>query len=237
MLPKDIKKTLEKDELSNISMLGFFSKRDPVKILKHNKSIMAMGISDEHWWYMAIKKPSDFAWFLDNTESSDRYLAVIEDDLLEEIRLRFTFRWKLSVHRFILKEKVEVFMSNENIGNLSISDAEYIYSNSNYKEYMSIPYVRDQISQGPAIGYWEDGKLVGWILTHDDCALGMLHVLEEYRRKGIARLLLVEIIGRVQAIGLVPFTYIEPENCPSLSLVNSIGFIPDRIVHWVNINR
>jgi GNAT superfamily N-acetyltransferase len=64
-----------------------------------------------------------------------------------------------------------------------------------------------------------------------------LHVLEEYRRKGIARVLLLEIIRRVQDLGIMPFTYVEPENCPSLILVNSLGFIPDRIVHWVNINR
>ncbi len=237
MLPRDIEKTLLKDKLKNISMLGFFSKRDPVKILKHNKSIMAMGISDQPWWYVAIKKPYDFAWFLDHTGTEDRYLAVIEDDLLEDLRLRFTFRWKLSVYRFFLDKELGDSPCDLNIKNLTTADAEHIFNNSNYKDYLSLDYVKEQINQGPAIGYWENGVLAGWVLTHDDGALGMLHVLDDYRRKGIARKLVLEIIKRVQALGLIPFTYVEPENCPSFNLIKSLNFTTDRIVHWVNINR
>jgi predicted GNAT family acetyltransferase len=65
----------------------------------------------------------------------------------------------------------------------------------------------------------------------------MLHVLKSYRRRGIAKALVLDLIQKIRALGLTPFTYIEPTNNASMSLMKSLGFVIDRSIHWVYLNR
>lgn len=237
MLSNELEKLLKADELANISMLGFFSKHNPVRILQSGNSLMVQGKSDEDWWYLSCKSTADFDWFIDQTGNDDRYLATINDQILEQVKRRFTCKWVLSCLRLYLPDHVKLPTTSLKLSSVLISDAEHIYSNSNYKTFSSVEYIREQIKQGPSSAYRVGNTLAGWVLTHDDCAMGMLHVLDEYRRKGIAKDITIDLIAQIRALGVVPYTYVEPTNSASMGLVKSLGFVPDRPIHWVNINR
>jgi len=237
MLSPEIEKLLRCDELANISMLGFFSRHQPLKVLQKGESVMAMGKSDENWWYLSCKSIEDFDWFIENTKAEDNFIATIDDQLLERVHERFTCRWTLSCQRFYLPNNIEVPAPALEVSSISPADAEHIYTNSNYQTYISVPYIKEQIEQGPGIAYHYNDKLVGWVLTHDDGAMGMLHVLDDFRRKGIAKALVVDLIRKIREAGRLPFTYVEPSNCASFELINGLGFVPDRAIHWVNLNR
>lgn len=53
MLSREFEELLKVDEIANISMLGFFAKHNPLKTLRVGNSIMALGSSDENWWYLS----------------------------------------------------------------------------------------------------------------------------------------------------------------------------------------
>jgi len=237
MLPLEIKKLLQQDEMANMSMLGFFAKHKPLKILQKGESVMAMGKSDENWWYVSCKTVEDFDWFLENTGSEDKFIATIDDRLLEQVKERFTCRWILSCQRFYLPNRIAIPEPTLEISVISPTDAEHIFTNSNYQTYTSIPYIKEQIEQGPGAAYHSGDKLVGWVLTHDDGAMGMLHVLDNFRRQGIAKALVVDLIRKIRKTGIIPFTYVEPSNCASLELIKGLGFVKDRTIHWANLNR
>lgn len=228
---------LKNESIADISMFGFFSKNKPTKILRVRESIMAQGKSDEDWWYFSLKDPNDFDWFIDQTGFEDCYFAAIEDPILEKIKKRFSCRWVLSCQRFYLPNEILLPEIELPISRLTPNDAKQIYCNSNYKTFTSEKYISEQIQNGPGSGFFDKSTLVGWVLTHDDGALGALHVLDQYRRKGIAKALLVDIIKKVRSNGLTPYTYVETSNGKSMSLVKSLGFIPDRPIHWVCIER
>jgi len=237
MLPLEIEKLLQQDEMANMSMLGFFAKHEPLKILQKGESVMAMGKSDENWWYVSCKTVEDFDWFLENTSLEDKFIATIDDNLLEQVKERFTCRWILSCQRFYLPNRIEVSEPTLEISAISTADAEQIFTNSNYQTYTSVSYIKEQIEGGPGVAYHSNDKLVGWALTHDDGAMGMLHVLDNFRRQGIAKALVVDLIRKIREMGNTPFTYVEPSNCASLELIKGLGFVQDRIIHWVNLNR
>ena len=132
MLPLEIKKLLQQDEMANMSMLGFFAKHKPLKILQKGESVMAMGKSDENWWYVSCKTVEDFDWFLENTGSEDKFIATIDDRLLEQVKERFTCRWILSCKRFYLPNMIEISEPTLEISAISPTDAEQIFTNSNY---------------------------------------------------------------------------------------------------------
>ena len=237
MLPAEIETMLKVQPLANISMLGFFSKHKPLRILQYGESIMAKGKSDESWWYLSLKSLNDFDWFLEQTDVEDRFLATIDDNILAKVKKKYTCKWVLSCQRLYLPDEVklpEIYMA---VTDVLKSDAEHIYSNSNYKTYTSVEYIQEQISQGPSSACRIDDVLAGWVLTHDDCAMGMLHVLDVYRRKGIANALVIDLIRKIRALGQIPFTYVETTNEASMTLVKGLGFVVDRPIHWVNIDR
>jgi ribosomal protein S18 acetylase RimI-like enzyme len=237
MLPFEDEKLLRMNSISNISMLGFFAKHNPTKILRISNSIMALGKSDENWWYLCCNKPDDFNWFLDQTGKDDRYLATIDDSILDRVKSRFTCRWTLSCLRLYLPNDIVIPEPTLAISSLYTTDAEHIYKNSNYKQYSSVDYIREQIKQGIGSAYRDGETLAGWVITHDDSAIGMLHVLTPYRQKGVAKALVSDLVRKIRETGLMPYTYVEPSNTASMNLIKSLGFTPDRAIHWVNINR
>lgn len=236
LTPED-ERNIKFDSLRNISMLGFFSSHQPTSILRNDESLMVKGKSDEDWWYLSLKNPADFDWFISNTGKDDNFVAVIDDEILERVMKRFTCQWVLSCQRLYLPSKVTLPQIKLSLSSLMPSDAEHIYSNSNFKAYTSVNYIVEQILKGPSSAYRVDGKLVGWVLTHDDTAIGLLHVLDSFRRKGIAKAIVIDLINKIRALGLTPFTYVQLSNNASMGLMESLGFVSDRPIHWVRINR
>jgi ribosomal protein S18 acetylase RimI-like enzyme len=237
MLSIEDEKLLSIDPISNMSMLGFFAKHNPINRLVKGDSIMLQGISDEKWWYLSCRQSDDFRWFLDQTGADDHFLAAIDDLILDKVRSSFTCRWTLSCIRFYLPGNVVIPENSLPLSLLKVDDAEHIYLNSNYKIYSSVDYIREQIKQGIGSAYRHEQTLAGWVLTHDDGALGMLHVLSSYRRRGVGRTLVGDLVRKVREVGLIPYTYVEPSNLASMELVKSLGFIPDKPIHWVCLNR
>ena len=79
-------------------------------------------------------------------------------------------------------------------------------------------------------------KLVAWGLTHDDGALGSLHVLDEYRKKGYGKEILISLIHQNRKLGKISFAQIEEKNLKATNLVEQLGFVKDRRVSWVKLN-
>ncbi len=237
-LGRDIDALLNRNSAGNISFIGFFSTHNAIEVKPVNSSVFASGVSDELWWYSAADNIADFKQFLKDLKGRVAYLAVLTDEQLSAVKERYSIEWTLSCMRYILPNNVSVSNLQEDINpsKLKVTDANKVFTNSNYSAYTNPVYIAGQIANGPSAGVRLNGSLVGWALTHDDTALGMIHVLDNYRRKGIARALVVSLIQQVRQSNRIPFTYVEHSNEASNGLVRSLGFVPDRNVHWVKVN-
>ena len=107
--------------------------------------------------------------------------------------------------------------------------AAEIYSSSDYLEYM-----QRQIREGVLLGAFVDGELAGFIGRHDQGALGVLEVLPEYRRRGIATALESAAINRELQEGHVPYCHLYTDNLASRALQQSLGLsFADKNVWWL----
>jgi 8-oxo-dGTP diphosphatase len=79
-------------------------------------------------------------------------------------------------------------------------------------------------------------RLVAWGLTHDDGALGSLHVLDEYRKKGYGKEILISLIHQNRKLGKISFAQIEEKNVKATNLIEQLGFVKDRKVSWVKLD-
>ena len=107
--------------------------------------------------------------------------------------------------------------------------AAEIYSSSDYLEYM-----QRQIREGVLLGAFVDGKLAGFTGRHVQGALGMLEVLPEYRRRGIAAALESAAINRELNEGHVPYGQIVIGNNASRAVQAKLGMsFADKNVWWL----
>lgn len=107
--------------------------------------------------------------------------------------------------------------------------AAEIYSSSDYLEYM-----QRQIREGVLLGAFVDGELAGFTGRHVQGALGMLEVLPEYRRRGIAAALESAAINRELQEGHVPYGQIVIGNNASRAVQEKLGMsFADKNVWWL----
>ncbi len=90
------------------------------------------------------------------------------------------------------------------------------------------PYVRRRIEGGPTAAIYEDGEPIAWALTHvltDRVGLiGMVHVLDSHRRRGLARAVVSAVVRDLLRDGKVPALHGYADNVASLALFPTLGF-------------
>ena len=118
---------------------------------------------------------------------------------------------------------------------LSTNDVKHVYENSSYGDVISIGYVRDRVLCGPSVAIQEGNQLVAWAMTQDDGAIGFLHVMDKYRKKGYGRGVTTALIKELRQQGKTPYVYIENDNQQALRLVSKLGFERDKNIHWFKV--
>ncbi len=130
---------------------------------------------------------------------------------------------------------------NTEVDTLRKEDASVINEYWGLSSRDSTDYIKERIEKGPAFGIRRDGDLVGWCLTHfvteTTMVLGMLHIKEEWRRKGFAKDLTEKLCLKAEEDELVPAVQIFKDNEPSISLASDLGFEIRADHHWFNGSR
>jgi tRNA (guanine37-N1)-methyltransferase len=81
----------------------------------------------------------------------------------------------------------------------------------------------ENFRSGEFFGGYLNGAFVGYIGLHPEGSMGMLHVFEEYRRRGYARELYAFLIERQLRLGRIPYGQVFHDNDASLALQRSFG--------------
>lgn len=97
------------------------------------------------------------------------------------------------------------------------------------EEYLPLGYatedeLRALLRVGKMLGAFDGERLVGFIGEHACGSLGMLQVLEPFRRRGWGRALMAAKVNEQLARGWTPWSETFPDNKASLSLQRSLGF-------------
>jgi GNAT superfamily N-acetyltransferase len=85
-------------------------------------------------------------------------------------------------------------------------------------------YLRWLLERGALYGAFQQDELCGFIGTHAEGSVGLLEVLPQYRRRGIATMLQRFMTDLELRRGHVPYGQIFDGNEPSLALQTSLGY-------------
>lgn len=226
---------LREDELRNINLLNFIENNPILDIETQGKSILLRGISNQIWIYISSSNEDELNVLKNRLHQKDKYFAAIEDWMLPVLLEGNECIWDLSMTQYYLPENMVIPKSEFKAIPLSLDDAETVYNNSEYKEAISIDYVKDMITNGSSVGLYEKGQLIAWGMTQDDGGMGFLHVLPEYRRKKCGYNITLLLIEKLRQKGKIPFVYIERNNKKSKNLVLNLNFKMHKDVHWFQL--
>lgn len=229
-----LKENLKKDFLANISTIGFIENNPITEVAEINNSYLIKGTSDVEWTYIVCNNENDLRALLEKSPSNT-YFASLEDWMIPIITENKNVEWVLSTMRYYLPDDLEVPENKKEVIPLTTDHIGFIISQSNYKQFLSPAYVEERISKSISAAIMKKDKLVAWGLTHDDGALGSLHVLDEYRKKGYGKEILISLIHQNRKLVKISFAQIEEKNTKATNLIEQLGFVKDRKVSWVKL--
>lgn len=227
---------LKKDEITNISTIGFIENNPITEIVEINNSYLIKGTSDVEWIYFVCKNEIELYALLEKSVGNNIYFASVEDWMIPIIMEKRKAEWILTTLRYYLPDDIEVPENKKEVIPLTKDHIGFIISQSNYKQFLTPAYVEERISKSISAAIFKKDKLVAWGLTHDDGALGSLHVLDEYRKKGYGKEILISLIHQNRKLGRISFAQIEEKNVKATNLIEQLGFVKDRKVSWVKLN-
>ena len=116
---------------------------------------------------------------------------------------------------------------------LTMEDMDFVLKNYHhpgaYEE-----HIRGRIAEGMT-GVMMGGKLAGFAGVHQEGSMGLLEVLPQFRRRGLAEMLEADLIRRQLEKGLLPYCHIQPGNDASTALQKKLGLTFDsRTLYWLN---
>ena len=226
---------LNSNPTKNIATLGFFSEYPVMEYYVENNSVLILGKSDHLWAHISSSSEIELSSILANYHMKTKYYFSIEDWMIPFIFNYGSKDWIMTTDRYILNNSISINFPKRDTVKLDKSFAPVIYDKSDYKNYLSIEYVEDRLIRDISAGILMNNQLVAWGFTHDDGALGFLHVLEGYRNKGYGMDILSGLIQMREKANKTIFANIVPDNTASKKLVNKIGFTMDRKVSWIKL--
>ncbi len=225
---------LEQDLISNISVIGFVENNPIKEVIEFNNSYLIKGLSDVEWVYVVCKNEADLKALLEKS-GSNTYFASVEIRMIPVITEKRPAEWILTTMRYYLPDDVEIPENKTEVISLTADHIGFIISQSDYRQFLTPAYVEERITKSISAAIMKKDKLVAWGLTHDDGALGSLHVLDDFRKKGYGREILISLIHQNRKLGKVSFAQIEEKNLKAVSLVEKLGFVKDRLVSWIKL--
>ena len=178
----------------------------------------------------------NFIELFDQTIKEDYFgFAGTNELVLDYYTSNELIQWKNTCDQYhYSKEKFTDVMELES---LTLSDATYVNDNYEYKNSNSLAKIEEAIRNRPSSCLRIDGKIVSFVLLHDDDSIGYMYTLPEYRGKGYAYKLAKDIINKTLDTGRLPYIQIVQGNDKSKQLALKLGFEKHGEVHWFGVVR
>ena len=237
---------LNKNRAKNISMIGIIENYGIENSLEYEGAILITVKTDHLWCYTAVESEAELKKLLQKFQYQTLYFASLEEWMLPIISQNKKIEWELKTERLILPETADINFELQNIAasenefeikELKSTDAEFIFAVSHYQKFTSKAYIKERIEADCSAGIFIKGELAAWGLTHDDGAVGFIHVRKNFRKRGFARLIIENLIRDKRKNNSDIFLNVKLDNLKAKKLFNSLDFKFGREISWIKLKK
>jgi ribosomal protein S18 acetylase RimI-like enzyme len=105
---------------------------------------------------------------------------------------------------------------------------------AHYQNISDDDYLLERLKAGVVFGAFVNGEPAGFIGIHAEGSMGMLEVFPNFRRRGIAQMLVSFQVNRLLQAGSIPYAQIKQGNEASMALHRKLGFsISEFTICWL----
>ncbi|MEG0176528.1 GNAT family N-acetyltransferase [Anaerorhabdus sp.] len=117
-----------------------------------------------------------------------------------------------------------------------LDESYFDFVMENYHGYDDEKYIMNRLISGNIYGAFKEEICCGFIGYHDEGAMGILVVIDEFKKQGIGTYLESFLIKKTLDDNRYPFCQVSPNNDASIHLQNKLGLKPhSNIITWGNI--
>lgn len=229
---------LRKDLIINLNILGILNNQPEAKIYVDDViNPEGIWVNNGYFNYIYSKNEKFVNEVLESFDVPGEYgFSGVEKSIADRFNERFNVVWNNSCDLYYLpKENLDLSLIKNPVKMIDIKDAETIDSFYTFRDEGSFNKIQEDILLRPSTGIYIDGELVCWLLTHDDNSLGIMYTKEQFRNRGYAVDLTVDLSAKHFNKNLIPFLHIEKNNNMSPGLAKKCGFIKFADIEWFGI--
>jgi hypothetical protein len=232
-----VRRFLEKDAIATLNILGILENEPQVEVFVDDeddpKGVLVKG---PWFWYVHTE---DEAFLVDlcqvvRQRAGFYQFSGVWRPLADRIKARFPLVWDAPCDLYCLPEGHPA-PPRGRLANVDIKDAEIIDEHYTYRHARSLEKIRTCILQRPSSAIYVDGRIVSWLLVHEDNSLGIMYTLEEQRRKGFALEVSLDLMHKQLAAGRTPYLQIRNDNSMSPGLAAKCGFVQRGQCAWFGV--
>ena len=152
----------------------------------------------------------------------DAHFCVKSKDAADAVQERFHLRGQTPCAQWVYTKKdAPVVPGLEGADICPLPEEDVPTAAPHYHD--SADYLRERSRAGELWGIYEEGKLAGFMGLHEEGSMGILSILPEFRRRGLASVLESWVIGQQLKQGQVPYGHVIEGNDASTALQESLG--------------
>jgi len=230
---------LMRDELVNIDVL------EALHLPKAQiRAANDHGVLVEHdGLYFFASEPGCAAEFLPQitqglTKDEERQIVLHSGELREMLEHQFGFQTEMECYNATYRSKHPIAYALPQGAEIRTLDAQSVdFIHAHYHMVDDVNYIRERIEDG-MFGAFVQNEIAGFVGTHVERSMGLLEVLPEFRRLGLAYCLEAHMINHLLAQGRVPYCQVAIVNEASIRLQTKLGLtISDNVVYWLAHHR
>lgn len=238
-LSREIIDFLKKDLPVTVNCLGLMENRPELDAytddVRDPKGII---IRKGYFSYIYTKEDSFIDDVIDTFINDGEYgFAGVYGSLADKIKDRFKVEWAVSGSLYYRPDgELDLSLIKNTVKGLDIKDVDTVFKYHKYQNDEYYNEIKDSILNRPSSAIYVDGELACWVLVHEDDLLGFMYTREEYRHKGYALDVTIDLLSKIIKKGKVPALMIESDNSMSPGLAQKCGFIKHSRQEWFGIS-
>lgn len=171
---------------------------------------------------------------LDSPFNPEQLIVLHSDDLRETLEREHGFQTVMECYHAVYPSAKRIPYTLPEGADIRKLDARYVdFVHAHYHMVDDINYIRERIEED-MLGVFVGEEIVGFAGTHDERSMGMLEILPEYRRLGLAYALEAHLINHLLSLGRVAFCQVAVNNEASIRLQRKLGLdISEQAIYWL----
>lgn len=229
---------LNKNLIVNLNIIGIIENEPNAQIYVDNeKSPNIVLVRYEYFNYVYTEDDKLLEEMLENLFKDNFYgFSGIHRPLAEKIRKRYSVNWESRCALYSLpKNKLDLSLIKNPVRNIDLVDAKIIDEFYTYRHPGSIEKIKKDIINRPSSAVYVNEDIASWVLVHNDNSMGIMYTKEEYRKKGYAVDVSIDLASKIINLGKIPFIQIVKGNTMSPNLAAKCNFVKHGYSDWFGI--